>query len=115
MDPLLLESPICQFCRHELAESIRGSICCPECYTWIFKTTKFSWAHSNSQLDMVWYNHPIETPYGQIMVYFDYKKQITILYSLTKKAPLLEMSIQPATPQFLENIPKKIQLWITFS
>lgn len=98
-------------------------ISCDLCNDWIIGSGDFGLVFNNddlSKLDSVYYyciDGTEDDIYYRLDVYFDFVEQSTTIteHYLTETRTLLKLPLLPITKEFLDSIPNKLKLWITFS
>lgn len=108
----------CQFCQDKEATCSQDS--CPACYDWIVKdATHFNKAFNNGKIVCVWRF----LPEHDLTVYFNLMKKETVVGKklFLDRLPAVEKTVLrinylvPITQKFLEDVPRKIKVWNTFS
>jgi hypothetical protein len=115
----------CQFC-HQQPIDHKSPWACQECDDWL-RTYNYSYSSLNGQLDVVWLKIKSMSEVDETIttIYFWIQKNRTIVETYQPTIPsnikerwkkILDINyLLPITPKTLEDLPKKLKLWQTFS
>ena len=111
---------ICIFCQTE-HERLTSNNCCAPCQDWILSDRfehVFNYFPDGNKTVAVLYYSIIAINDYKLSIYFDFNKNRTIIIEMTRDTPKVELIldyIPPITQKFIDEVPDKLKLWLTFS